>query len=327
MMKLLPGGTALAAAVAAMVSLAAPAPADAETRLTLKSAAAESSYYVMMVQLAGMIGERSDGTILPTVEESQGSVQNVRESARRPGAFLFTTPPSLIDAAWGAREPFDDGGDYSGIRTLFPMPFVTIHFVVRADSGIEEVSDLAGKTFMAGGVGTFCRGRTESILNILGIADEVETPDMELSGAPAAIRNRQVDGYATCSSHPTPQLQELATTVDVRILSFSEEERAALMEQDPMSGPITIDAGTYVGQDADIHTVGVPVGAYAVNMSDEMAELIVSQFWQQREGLARENPWWAGVRPELTGQLLAPLHPGAVAYYEKAGVAIPDHMK
>lgn len=327
MMKLSLGRVALAGAVGAMVSLAGLAPAQAETRVTLKSAAAESSYYVMMVQLAGMMGDQSEGAILPTVEESQGSVQNVREAARRPGAFLFTTPPSLIDSAWAGSDPFDDGGDYSGIRTLFPMPFVTIHFVVRADSGIEEVTDLAGKTFMAGGVGTFCRGRTEAVLNILGIAEEVDTPDMELSGAPAALRNRQVDGYATCSSHPTPQLQELATTVDVRLLSFSDEQRDALIQEDPMSGPITIAAGTYAGQDQDVETVGVPVGAYAVNMSDEVAELIVSQFWQQREGLAEENPWWAGVNAELTGQLLAPLHPGVVAYYEKAGVPIPDHMK
>ncbi len=313
-------------AACAAVSMSWTSIATAETRVTLKSAAAESSYYVMMVQLAEMIGDASEGSVLPTVEESQGSVQNVRESAQRPGAFLFTTPPSLVDAAWQGNEPFDDGGDYSGIRTLFPMPFVTIHFVVRADSGIESVSDLAGTTFMAGGVGTFCHGRTASILDILGLSEEVETPDMELSGAPAAIRNRQVDGYATCSSHPTPQLQELATTVDLRILSFTEEERAALMEQDPMSGPITIAAGTYSGQDADIETVGVPVGAYAVNMDDATAELIVSQFWDQREGLAEENPWWAGVSPDLTGQLLAPLHPGVVAYYEEAGVDIPDHM-
>lgn len=320
-------GKCLAGLLASIVSLAALAPAEAQSRLTLKSASAESSYYVMMVQLAGMIDAQSGGDILPTVEESQGSVQNVRESARRDGAFLFTTPPSLIESAQAGREPFDDGGDYSGIRTLFPMPFVTVHFVVRADAGIDDVSDLAGKSFMAGGVGTFCHGRTESILNILGVADEVETPDMELSGAPAALRNRQVDGYATCSSHPTPQLQELATTVDVHIISFSEEERQALMEQDPMSGAITIAAGTYPGQDEPVETVGVPVGAYAVNMSDEMANVIVTQFWEQRESLAEENPWWAGVQPELVSQLLAPLHPGAVDYYEEAGITVPDHMK
>jgi uncharacterized protein len=301
--------------------------AGAETRLTLKSASSASSYYVMTVQLAEMLRAESGGDILPTVEESQGSVQNVLEAGSRPGAFLFTTPPNLLKDAWAGREPFDAGGDYDGIRTLFPMPFITIHFVVRADSGIESVSDLAGRTFIAGGTGTFCATQTEAVLNLLNLASEVTTPEMELSGAPAALRNRQADGYATCSSHPTPQVQELASTLDVRILSFTEEERARIMREYPTAGAVTIAAGTYAGQDEDIKTVAVPVGAYGVNIDDDTAAFIVEQFWAQRDDLAEENPWWAGVEPDLVAQLRAPLHPGAAAFYEGEGVEIPDAMR
>ena len=65
--------------------------AEAQTRLTLKSAASTSSYYVMMVQLAELIepsamGRSSHGRGKP------GS-QNVKEAGRRPGAFPFTSPP------------------------------------------------------------------------------------------------------------------------------------------------------------------------------------------------------------------------------------------
>jgi uncharacterized protein len=300
--------------------------AAAETRLTLKSASSSSSYYVMTVQLAEMLRAESGGAILPTVEESQGSVQNVMEAGTRPGAFLFTTPPNLLEDAWAGNEPFDGGGDYAGIRTLFPMPFITIHFVVRADSGIERVEDLRGATFIAGGTGTFCATQTEAVLGLLGLTDEVETPEMELSGAPAALRNRQADGYATCSSHPTPQVQELASTLDVRILSFTEEEIARIVREYPTAGEVTIAAGTYAGQDEDIATVAVPVGAYGTNMDDETAAFIVEQFWTQRDALAEENPWWAGVGPELVAQLRAPLHPGVVDFYENRGVELPDEM-
>jgi TRAP transporter TAXI family solute receptor len=300
--------------------------AAAQERVTLKSASAESSYYVMTVQLAEMLRQRSDGQILPTVEESQGSVQNVREAARRPGAFFFTTPPSLLQKAEAGAAPFDDGGDYSGIRTLFPMPFVTIHFVVRADTGIDDVTELAGETFIAGGTGTFCRGRSEAILEALGLMDAVDTPDMELSGAPAALRNEQAAGYVTCSSHPTPQLQELGTVVDLKLLSFTPEQRETLLAMGPGTGPVTIDAGTYAWLEEDVQTVGVPVGGYAVNMSDATAKTIVEQFWAQRETLAEENPWWAGVKTGQVQQLLAPLHPGVVDYYESRGVEVPETM-
>ena len=297
--------------------------AAAETRVTLKSASSTSSYYVMTVQLAEMLRASSDGEIQPTVEESQGSVQNVSEAGRRPGAFLFTSPPNLIDDAFAGREPFDGGGDYAGIRTLFPMPFITIHFVVRADSGIESVADLAGSTFIAGGTGTFCARQTAAVFEGLGLGDDMTLPEMELSGAPAALRNRQADGYATCSSHPTPQVQELAATTDIRILSFTDEERATIMAANPSAGAVTIAAGTYAGVDEDVATVAVPVGAYATNMDDATALFVVEQFWQQREGLAAENPWWAGVSPDLVAQLRAPLHPGVVAYYADQGVSGP----
>jgi uncharacterized protein len=299
----------------------------AETRLTLKSAASSSPYHVLTEQLAEMLRAESGGVILPIVAESPGPVQNVVEAGRQAGAFLFTAPPNLLADAWAAREPFDAGGDYDAIRTLFPMPFVTIHFVVRADSGIEGVDGLRGATFITGSAGTFCAMQTQAVLGLLGLAGEVETPEMELSRAPAALRNRQADGYATCSPHPMRQVRELASTLGIRILSFTEEERARIMREDPAAGATTIAAGTYAGQDEDVETVAVPVGAYATNVDAETAAFIVEQFWAQREALAKENPWWAAVAPDLVAQLRAPLHPGVVDFYAARGVEIPDAMR
>ena len=295
--------------------------AEAQTRVTLKSASSTSSYYVMMVQLGEMILSQSNGQIMPTVEESQGSVQNVAEAGRRPGAFLFTTPPNLISDALAGNQPFERG-NYDAIRTLFPMPFITIHLVVRADSDIRSVSDLAGRSFISGGTGTFCQRQVASIFATLGIDDKVTAPEMELSGAPAALRNNQVDGYATCSSHPTPQVQELAATLPIRVLSFTESEREAIMNANPGAGAVTISGGTYAGIDADIETMAVPVGAYVTNMDDATALAIVTAFWEQREAMAATNPWWAGVTPDLVPQLRAPLHPGVEAFYGERGVTM-----
>ncbi|MFA8386296.1 MAG: TAXI family TRAP transporter solute-binding subunit [Pelagibaca sp.] len=312
---------ALTATIAAALAIGGTA-ASAESRVTLKSASSSSSYYVMMVQLGEMLQTQSDGDILPTVEESQGSVQNVTEAGRRSGAFLFTSPPNLIADALAGNDPFT-GGNYDGLRTLFPMPFITIHMVVRADSDITTVADLAGRSFISGGTGTFCQRQVASIFETLGIADSVTAPEMELSGAPAALRNNQVDGYATCSSHPTPQVQELAATLPVRILSFTPEEQAAIIQANPSAGAVSIAGGTYSGIDDSIDTMAVPVGAFAVNMDDDTALAIVSAFWEQREDMAETNPWWAGVSPELVPQLGAPLHEGVTAFYAERGVALP----
>jgi len=317
-----------ALALGVLIALASSSQAFSQTRVTLKSAASSSSYYVMMVQLAEMLRTTSGGAIQPTVEESQGSVQNVKEAARRPGAFVFTTPPSLLAAAREGTGQFEGETGYDRIRSLAVVPFITIHLVVSEASGITDAADLGGATFIAGGTGTFCEGRTKSVLTLLGVADSINLVDTELSNAAPALRNQRVDGFATCSSHPVPLLQELATTARVRILSLSEAQRAAILAADPLAGPITIAAGTYPGQTEAVDTVAVPVGLFGTDgMDDETAYGIVKAFWEQRDRLAEDNAWWAGVSPELVMLMNTPLHAGALRYYEEIGVAVPDSMR
>ncbi len=66
-------------------------PVHAETRVTYKSAKSTSSYYQMAVQIAEAMKAGSNGDIIVTVEESQGSVQNVMEAKVRGGDYVFTT--------------------------------------------------------------------------------------------------------------------------------------------------------------------------------------------------------------------------------------------
>lgn len=294
--------------------------ADAQTRITLKSAKSTSSYYVMMVQLSEML--KAQGDFSPTVEESQGSVQNVKESRVRKGNFLFTTPPSLLAAAAAGKKPFE-GEAFDNARTLFVMPFVTIHFVARADSGVTTMADFAGKDFIAGGTGSFCERRTKKIMGVLGLYDKVNLIDVESSAKGPAMRNNKVHGYTDCSAHPTPQLSELATTTPVVLIQLTDSERQKIMDLDPLSGPVTIAAGTYTGQDMAIETVGVPVGAYGTTeMTDEVAYAITKTFWEQKEKLAGQGSWWKGVTADQVKLLGAQVHPGAARYYKEIGVDI-----
>ncbi len=316
-----PRKLAAAAGIAALALAGLSPAAHAETRVTLKSAKASSSYYLMMVQIGEAL-KAADPSYVATVEESQGSVQNVKESKTRTGNFIFTTPPSLLASARAGKKPFEDGA-FDNARTLFVMPFVTVHLVARADAGINSIADLAGKTMIPGGKGTFCGTATEKILEAFGIADKVKTVDVELSAAGPAMRNGKVDAFATCSSHPTPQLVELATTTPVKILSLSDADRAKVLALDPSSGPLTIAAGTYKGQDQPVHTVGLPVGAYAsTDMSDNVAYFVTKTFWDSKAKLAEKSPWWNGVQPEMVKLLGAEVHPGALRYYKEKGIAV-----
>ncbi|MEC8015558.1 MAG: TAXI family TRAP transporter solute-binding subunit, partial [Pseudomonadota bacterium] len=127
----------LKSAVAAIALAAAAVTAvSAETRVTYKSAKTGSSYYQMGVELAEAM--KAAGDISVTVEESQGSVQNVMEVRARGADYVFTTPPALVGLAQGGKAMFEGKGNpaFDDIRALFPIPSLTMHFVMSSESGV-----------------------------------------------------------------------------------------------------------------------------------------------------------------------------------------------
>ncbi len=294
--------------------------AGAETRVTYKSAKSGSSYYQMGVELAEAMKAGTDGEVSVTVEESQGSVQNVMEVRARGGDYVFTTPPALVGLAQEGKAMFEGKGDpaFDEIRALFPIPSLTMHFVMSAETGATGLSDLAGTTILLG-KGSFGATEGEKYLEMFGLADDVEIADAELSNAVAALKNGQIDGFVTAGSFPAPNVVEAAASTEVTVLSMTDAE----IEETGRTR-LVIPAGTYAGQDAEVVTTSLPVAAFTTTkMDDETAYQLTRTYWERKEKMADTSPWWNGVTPELMANVTTELHPGAARYYEEAGIAVP----
>ncbi|WP_397545655.1 TAXI family TRAP transporter solute-binding subunit [Ruegeria marisflavi] len=294
-------------------------PAAAETRVTYKSAKAGTSYYQMGVQIAEAMKAGSGGNIIVTVEEGQGSVQNVMEVRARGGDYVFTTPPVLVGLAQGGKAMFEGKGDpaFDEIRALFPIPSLTMHFVMSADSGATGLADLEGKTILLG-KGSFGATEGEKYLKLFGLEGKVNIADAELSNAVAALKNGQIDGFVTAGSWPAPNVVEAAASAGVTVLSLNDEQIAQTKRT-----RLVIPAGTYAGQDQDIVTTSLPVVAYTTTkMEDETAYQLTKTFWESKGSMAESAAWWGGVDAAMMGNITGKLHPGAVRYYQEAGVAL-----
>lgn len=298
--------------------------ATAETRVTYKSAKSTSSYYQMAVQVAEAVKTATDGDIVLTVEESQGSVQNVKEAARRDGNYVFTTPPGLIKLATAGEKMFakDDPEKYRAIRSLFPIPSLTMHMVVRADSGVKQLTDLAGKKFLIG-KGSFGAREAEKYLALFGLEGKVDLVDVELNSAVPALKNGQIDGFATAGSYPAPNVMEAAAGTEIRLLSLSDDQIAETRRD-----RLVIPAGTYPGVDVAVTTTTLPVGAYTTTaMTNETAYRLAKAFWERKKDMVKTAPWWKAVTVNDLARLGAPLHPGARRFYEESGVALPSALE
>lgn len=292
--------------------------ASAETRVTYKSAKSGSSYYQMGVELAEAMKAGSSGDISVTVEESQGSVQNVMEVRARGADYVFTTPPSLVGLAQNGKAMFEGktAPAFDEIRALFPIPSLTMHFVMSQASEATSLADLEGKSILLG-KGSFGATEGAKYLDMFGLSDSVEIADAELSNAVAALKNGQIDGFVTAGSFPAPNVVEAAASTPVTVIPLSDEQIAQSKRT-----RIVIPAGTYAGQEQDVTTTSLPVAAFTTTkMDDETAYQLTKTYWENKAKMADTSPWWGNVTPELMSNITTELHSGALRYYEEAGIA------
>ncbi len=295
-----------------------------QTRLVVKSARAGTSYYALAMGMAKAM--MTVPGIEVSVEESLGSVANVKE-ARTRSHFIFTSTSDLIAQALKKVKPFEEGG-YERIRTLWPIPGVTLHLVVREDSGVKRIQDLQGKRYIAGGIGTSTERLTKLILKIYGLEGKVDLPAVDLKEGVDAVVNRRAVGFTTGSPYPTPMVTEITATTPIRLLEIGEEEFKKLSEIDPTYSLTIIPAGIYKGVDYDVRTVASPVLTYTTeDLPEEIAYKITKAFWENKKIIAESHAIGKGIDIKGIKYGVAKVHPGALKYYREIGVEIPPSMR
>lgn len=298
--------------------------AHAETRVTYKSASAGTAYYQMGVELSEAIRQGTDDAIIMTLEESPGSVQNVMEVMARQGNYVFTTPPALVEQAMTGEGPFAERHSprFQEIRGLFPIPSITMHFVLAGDEEVVDTSALEGKHILIGR-GTFSAREAARYLELFGLEDKVQIADASIESGPDALKNGQIDAFVTASSFPTPNVIETSASMPLSLVSLTDEQ----IEQTGAPRQ-TIPGGTYPGINQDVETTSLPVIAYTTSkMDDDVAYMLTKTFWERRDAMAQEAAWWGSITPEMLGHMTGMLHAGALRYYDEAGIEVPDSLR
>ena len=257
-----------------------------------------------------------------TIEESQGSVQNVKEVAVRKGNYVFTTPPVLVQLAIAEKAMFKGKGNpnYKNIRALFPIPSLTMHFVMSKKSGVKTFEDMAGKTILLG-KGSFGAKEGAKYLKKFGLDGKVKLAEVELSNAVPAMKNGQIDGFVTAGSYPAPNVIEAAASMGVNVISLTADQIKSSKRT-----KLIIPAGTYSGQKSDITTTSLPVVAYSTtNMSDDVAYKLTKAYWDNKGKLGNAAKWWNGVSVKMLSNISTKIHPGAVKFYKEIGASLADH--
>ena len=259
-----------------------------------------------------------------TSQGTNGSVENMNLMKNGEATMGFSTVNVMYEAFNGVGS--FDGNPYEDLRILANLYPNVNHFIVSTSSGIEKVEEIEGKSFVFGAAGSATEIESTLVLEAHGVdLDSVNRHYVGFTEAVDLLRNNQVDGVNIYAGVPSAATMELISTVDTKVLNFSEDAIEILTDESqyPWNFRHVIPAETYDGQDGDIVTLaqfsGIGIDA---NVPDDIAYELTKAIWENLEELAQGHAIAEQFDPALAVQGTAgiPLHPGAEKYYKEIGV-------
>jgi TRAP transporter TAXI family solute receptor len=203
------------------------------------------------------------------------------------------------------------------------------HLIVKADSGIDKVADLAGKRVAVGGAGAGADGAAERYFKSLGLWDKMKVEFLGYSKAASALGDNLIDAFWVFAGYPNSSVIQAAASNKVKMLDLvAAGQDAGFFDDYPFYTKLTIPAGTYSGvdyevasfQDSALWVAGAHVKPQIVH--DALADIY------SKEGLAymvkvKSTAKSMAVDKGLDG-VVTPVHAGAEQFWKEQGLAITE---
>lgn len=313
---------ALAATAIAVAPLAA-----ADQQLSIATGGTGGTYYPYGGGLAELINKHLDG--YDAVAEVTGaSVENMGLVWRGDSDVALALADTVYQA-YNGTEDFE-GRQLDNIRALASIYPNAVQLVTMADSDVESLADLKGKTISVGAPGSGTELNVRALLESNGITyDDIDPRRLNFNETADAIRDGDIEAGFWSVGPPTSSILNLATTRDVRLVSLSEEEISNAMEEEPVFAPYELRAGMYDGMDEAVQTIGIPnVLVASSEMDDEVAYQVTKLLFEHTDELIAIHPAANDTTVEFSvNSTPIPFHEGALRYYEEVGAEVADRQR
>jgi TRAP transporter TAXI family solute receptor len=265
--------------------------------------------------------------LIAVVQSTQGSVENVDavNSGRLDSGFCQA---DVAFWAYHASGPYKGKKPLRNLRAIANLYPEAIQLIVRVDSGIRRVKDLAGKRISLDQKGSGTAVDANLVLEAWDLsAERLDAVHLSPTIAIERLRTGKIDGLFLVAGTPTGSIADMAKTSPLTLVPITGPEAEKLRDRYPFFAPYLIQAGTYQSVPA---TPSLAVGAQwlvGAQLSDDLVYKITKALWHPntRRLLDAGHPKGKQITFDtaLNG-LGVPLHPGARRYYEERGVTIID---
>lgn len=258
-----------------------------------------------------------DSDVPLNAHESAASEVNLNSLAAGEIDVAFSTSDVARLAVSGS-PPFDEPLPVRALGRLYEQP---THLVVPANSDIEELPDLAGRTVSVGAAGSGTRTQAHRLLRVAGLRGEgsLQKRSMDLMDSAEALESNEIDAFFWSGGLPSRAVTELAQRNPIRLVDLAEwtGPLGELGEGPYQEVPLPVD--TYPGVPG-VRSVGVSsLLMVRADMPHETAESLTAEVFASRSHLVEGHPVFRQLN-ERSAIFTQPveLHSGAVDYYRSA---------
>ncbi len=269
-------------------------------------------YYGYGSALADVLSE--DFEVDVQVIETAGSIDNLQRIGRGEAMAGFTQSDAAADAVHG-RGAFAESVPIWALARLYDE---YVHVVVRAESAISELVDLAGRRVSLGAPGSGVHVVSARILDAAGVGP-VDDRELDLADSLVALESGEIDAFFWVGAVPTPTVSALGTDVALRLVPIPAAVVDTVGRQHPgvyRFADLPVSAYDWA---APTKTLAVPnYLVVAESMDPDLARRILATLFDARSQLTARVPAAALLdrRSAIFTDSLE-LHDGAVAYYRE----------
>ncbi|WP_085993949.1 TAXI family TRAP transporter solute-binding subunit [Oceanobacillus senegalensis] len=290
---------------------------EAPEFLSMLTGGTSGTYYPLGGEMASIITDETG--IQTDAISSNASADNVVSLQEGEAELAFVQTDVIANAVEGVNA--FDGNPVDNVLALGSLYPETIQIVTTADSGIESVEDLKGKTVSVGAPGSGTYINAEQILEVhgLSIEDDIEAQNLDFGESTGGIQDGNIDAAFITAGTPTGAVEGLGATTDVSIVPIAEEKINELVEQYPYYAADTITAGTY-GLEEDVTTVAVlAMLAVTDSLSEDAVYDITKAIYDNTDAISHAKGEFITKDSALDG-IGIDLHPGAEKYFQEEGL-------
>jgi len=296
-------------------------PARAGSDILIGGGSVTGVYYQVALHVCNLVNKHGDGGYNCVGRPALGSVFNIRAVDRTLLDFGVAQSDRNFEAYNGKGDW--EGKAMKGLRSVFSMHPETVLLVTRADSGINSVEDLKGKSVNIGNPGSGQRGNAEDVMRLHGIDkdNDISTQGLQQQEASRALIDHKIDAFFYTVGNPAAAIEEPANSTDIRIVSINSDAIRSFVSERPYYVMTTIPAGTYKGVDTPTETYAVTATVVtSENASEDMVYSVVKTVFENLDELRAAHAAFRHLEPaSMLKGLSAPLHPGAIRYYKERG--------